>query len=274
MAKKNAKASSNIPNNPPEVKELPKIPFVIAGIDYSMNCPSICVHKAEDSNKEVFSIDNCTFYFLTPVQKYANSYLNMKINGCLQPPYECDVERFSNSRDFFCAIIEEHEVDWIGLEDYAYGAKGRLAHIGENTGILKAGIFDSSGKVPNVFSPNEVKKFATGSGSADKDRMYEFFYKETGWDLVSIVTGYDKKKIDSPIGDLVDSYYICKYLFYLGINPADSPDPEITVSQEEVEFVKVQLQNVKEVLTKAGIYDKSGNLVMSSRSTTISRREK
>ena len=53
---------------------------------------------------------------------------------------------------------------------------------------------------------------ATGKGNADKKLMYEAFVKETGVpikDMISPKSG----EIKSPISDIVDSYYICKYLF-------------------------------------------------------------
>ena len=52
-----------------------------------------------------------------------------------------------------------------------------------------------------------IKKFATGKGNADKDMMYDSFYKETKMNLKKI---FDTEKVGNPVSDIVDSYYIQK----------------------------------------------------------------
>jgi len=75
---------------------------------------------------------------------------------------------------------------------------------------LKYKIYQQS--IPlTIFTPSEIKKFATGKGNADKEKMYDSFISETNILLKSIITP-DKKGISSPVSDIVDSYYICKYL--------------------------------------------------------------
>jgi Holliday junction resolvasome RuvABC endonuclease subunit len=59
--------------------------------------------------------------------------------------------------------------------------------------------------------PSLVKKFATGRGNAKKEEMYNSFVNETGVNLHSLLTP-DLNSIKSPISDIVDAYYICKYL--------------------------------------------------------------
>ena len=74
--------------------------------------------------------------------------------------------------------------------------------------ILKHKLF-KSGLPFDVVPPTTVKKHATGKGNSDKNIMYEFFKAETKLDLKQLLQ-YDKQRIDNPIGDIVDSYYICK----------------------------------------------------------------
>ena len=75
----------------------------------------------------------------------------------------------------------------IALEGYAYGAQGRIFHIAENTGVLKYKIYQQS--IPlTIFTPSEIKKFATGKGNADKEKMYDSFISETNILLKSIIT--------------------------------------------------------------------------------------
>ncbi len=99
----------------------------------------------------------------------------------------------------------------IGLEGYAMGAKGQVFNIGENTGILKHYIQVIEGWELTTYAPSAVKKFATEKGNANKEKMYEHFIKETGLDLEKIF-GFDinPEKINGPISDVVDAYYIAK----------------------------------------------------------------
>ena len=97
------------------------------------------------------------------------------------------------------------------MEDYAFAATGRVFHIAENTGVLKYKIYNSG--VPlEVVPPTTVKKFATGKGNSDKDQMHQAFMIETGMDLKWKITP-DKTNVGNPVSDIIDSYYICKYLY-------------------------------------------------------------
>ena len=92
------------------------------------------------------------------------------------------------------------------LEDYSFGSKGRVFHIAENTGLLKHKLFKAG--IPFiVVAPTTVKKFATGKGNANKEKMYECFTEQTGVDL--------RKQLDTtvehPISDIIDAFYIAKY---------------------------------------------------------------
>ena len=62
----------------------------------------------------------------------------------------------------------------------------------------------------SVFAPSEIKKFATGKGNANKMLMYEAFVEETGDDLANLFE-IDDYSGQSPVSDIVDSYYIAKY---------------------------------------------------------------
>jgi Holliday junction resolvasome RuvABC endonuclease subunit len=104
-----------------------------------------------------------------------------------------------------------HGSDQVAIEGYAYGAKGRVFHIAENTGVLKYKLFQANIPV-EVISPSEVKKKATGKGNADKKHMHIAFMQETGYNLATLMTP-DKKEVTNPVSDIVDSYYVCKALF-------------------------------------------------------------
>ena len=178
--------------------------MIIAGIDYSLNGPAICVFNG----KEHFVFDKCEFYFLTDVKKNAACFIK-NIHGRLFDDYEEECERYDTISDWVMNVITGCEQ--IALEDYAFNAQGRVFHIAENTGILKYKCYQNS--IPlDVVSPSHIKKIATGKGNADKNQMYQAFVKETGILLKDIISP-NKKEIGNPVSDLVDSYYICKNLF-------------------------------------------------------------
>ena len=88
------------------------------------------------------------------------------------------------------------------------GSKGKVFHIAENTGILKYTLYKNKVKYATV-PPTVVKKFASGKGNSKKEQMYEAFIKETGTDLIKLLS-YEKQ-LGNPITDIVDSFYLAKY---------------------------------------------------------------
>ena len=132
-----------------------------------------------------FEFKHCKFYYLTDTKKYAKTFLT-NIHGSIFEDYNHDCERYD-------------------------GAKGRVFHIAENTGILKYKFFQASIPV-DVITPSEIKKKATGNGNANKNDMHKAFSRETGYNLLSIMTPL-KKEVTSPVSDVVDSYYVCKRLW-------------------------------------------------------------
>ena len=96
-------------------------------------------------------------------------------------------------------------------EDLLMYSKGKTFNIAENTGILKYKIHNLG--IPlEVVPPTTIKKFATGKGNADKEKMHKSFVNEVGLDLKQQITP-DKSSVSNPVSDIVDSYYICKYLY-------------------------------------------------------------
>ena len=62
-----------------------------------------------------------------------------------------------------------------------------------------------------LVSPSSIKKFASGKGNANKDLMFSSFLEETSINLQEELQ-IKSQKIGNPVSDIVDSYYICKYL--------------------------------------------------------------
>ena len=177
--------------------------MLIAGIDYSLCGPAICVFDGKD-----FSYKNCSFYYLTDTKKYADTYMG-NIFGERFIDWNTEQERYSSIADWATEVILG--CDHVALEGYAYSATGRVFQIAENTGLLKYKIYQTGIPI-TIIPPTEVKKYATGKGNADKQMMYDSFVQDTGMALKIAITP-DKKEITSPISDIVDSYFICKKMY-------------------------------------------------------------
>jgi len=176
--------------------------LIVAGIDYSMTSPALCVYNTESGE---FSFDNCTFYFLTQSKKYEIDSEN--IHGMLFE-YDNEMQRYDTISSYFLDRIMENEVDKVYMEDYSLGSKGRVFHIAENTGVLKYRMW-SFGIPFQTIPPTVIKKFASGKGNANKERMQEVFEEQNEVKLKQLFNMTDKQW--NPSSDLIDAYYICKY---------------------------------------------------------------
>lgn len=199
----------------------------IAGIDYSMSCPCLCIYVPKHDDDE-FTIDNCYFMYITTQRKYGGHFFANKIVGLVQDPksFDCDIARYDALSDQMIELLQSNNCVEVALENYAYAAKGRVFNIGENTGLLKYKLY-TIGHVVHTYEPTVIKKFATGKGNAKKEQMYDAFYNETAVDIKAHLR-YTKESCESPISDIVDSYYICKYQYYLGCDP----NPKIRIASK------------------------------------------
>lgn len=177
----------------------------IAGIDYSLTSPAICMYESGDLN----NFDSYKIMYLTNNKKGLTSiesscYKN--IVGIWNPSFENQQERYEFIADRFIDFIDDNDVDSVYIEDYAFAAHGRVFHIAENCGLLKYKLYQGNIET-NLVPPTVIKKFATGKGNSNKNTMYESFVKET-----EITFGLQQgKDVGNPYSDIVDSYWICRY---------------------------------------------------------------
>lgn len=181
--------------------------MVIAGIDYSLCGPAVCLYSDGDAST-YFDHKYCSFYFLTE-NKRQSEISSMNIYGERMSDWNSEEERYETIADWAQDIVMG--CSSVALEGYAFGAHGRVFQIAENTGILKYKLY-RLGIPVTVVPPTEVKKFATGKGNADKNQMYEAFVAETGCHLKMLLTPKRSDSV-SPVSDIVDSYYICKHMY-------------------------------------------------------------
>jgi hypothetical protein len=180
--------------------------MVIAGIDYSLCGPAICLFRTNATGK--FSYSGCSFYFLTD-NKRQSEVRSMNVFGERLTDWDSDEHRYETIADWAIDIVMG--CSHVALEGYAYAAHGKVFQIAENTGILKYKLYELSIPV-TIIPPTEVKKYATGKGNADKNAMYSAWAHETGVDLKTLLTP-KRQECVSPVSDIVDSYYICKRMF-------------------------------------------------------------
>lgn len=176
---------------------------VIAGIDHAMNEPAVCIRDLQR--------DSTFWFFVTSQKKLQDRFLNDSIEGIAfdKDDYNSDIERFDHLTEILIGRLKDFSVDTVALEGYSMGSKSsRLFQIGENTGILKKKLYDSFGGV-TVVAPTEVKKFATGKGNAKKEQMFSAFL---GTENIDLLEEFNMKTVKKPVEDVVDSYFIVKWL--------------------------------------------------------------
>jgi len=179
----------------------------IGGIDYSLTSPSVCIYNGAVEN---FSFDKCEIFYLSSVKKFSDlEYKNISGQGALKE-YSCPEERYDYISDWVMDILISYNIEDVAIEDYSYGSTGKVFHIAENCGLLKWKIWQSEIKY-QVVPPTVIKKFASGKGNANKEKMYESFLFETKRNLQEEFQ-IKSEKIGNPVSDVVDSYYICKYV--------------------------------------------------------------
>ena len=175
----------------------------IVGIDYSLNSPAICI--AGDN----FDFDKCSFHFLTRKKKYVGKF-DKNIFGYEYKDFNTPIERFTNISIWALDVIHKNKTNTanVFIEGYSFGSKGQAVfQIAENCGILKYKLQMSPSMLYETIVPSVVKKYASGKGNADKQLMYDSFTKHTGVDLMKM---FDMGKLNNPVTDIIDSYYIAK----------------------------------------------------------------
>jgi len=182
------------------------------GIDYSLSSPGVCVNTSEDE----FQYEDCKFYYLTNTKKYEGTFKEkiafgtsaVEYIGTPHRPYSSEPERYNNIANWVIDIIKSYEKHpIIQIEDYSFGSTGRVFHIAENLGLLKYKLKMECGWDYTLLPPSVIKKFATGKGNANKELMLDAFEKDTGTNLAQVFDTTSK----SPVSDVADAYFICKY---------------------------------------------------------------
>ena len=164
--------------------------MIIAGLDYSITSPGLCVNEVHHFwHKDPFSLSN----FI----------------GHQYPIYKIETERVYKLAADIAKIVKG--ADLVIIEDYSFGASGRITAIAEGLGLVKGELY-AQGIPFKTMAPATLKKFATGSGRAKKPEMVNQFIENTDQNLYNIFDINPKRKtIPAPITDIADAYFLYKY---------------------------------------------------------------
>lgn len=175
--------------------------MITLGIDLSLSSPALCLY-----NGQGFNLENCEFYFLTSSSKFL--YIHPKLHGEMFPEYDTQSERYNNIAQWIVDIAKQFKVQSVFMEDYSFASVGRVFQIAENGGVCKHQLWKNRIEYKTI-PPTVIKKFATGKGNADKQKIQEHFIEETNFDIKQALSMTEKQW--NPSSDLIDAYYICKY---------------------------------------------------------------
>lgn len=176
----------------------------ILGIDYSYTCPAVCVLPCKPTGN-------------------ARWYVNYKKDGKPYPDLtnvqwslsttETEIPRYLELALWVIEIVKNAQPNLIVLEDYAFGANGRLTQLSENAGTLKVKLYEQFPDIPlRVVAPTTMKKFATGRGIATKDDIWAAFIKQVPHTEPWAKICHPKAlRIGSPVADIADSYFLAQY---------------------------------------------------------------
>lgn len=126
--------------------------------------------------------------------------LNVNRLDDYQTRERCKLWNFSQICSKIKEVIEKEGVEEASMEGISYGSVGSaaLADLGGLNFMIRYLLYTMN--IPlTIFSPTQIKSFATGSGAADKDTMI-YTWKKCDPEMQDVTS----VKID----DVADSYFI------------------------------------------------------------------
>lgn len=201
---------------------------LIIAIDYSMTCPSVCVFPRHLD----FSFFACDFLIQSSSKYIKEGKAGVITQKFLPDKFESDQHRWDlisqNVLDFLPTYPPKSVI--VAVEEYSFASRGNNFHVGENTGVLKHKFYKSWNIVPTTVNVTHVKKKAQAKngGNATKFDMlmqfkeiepeaFEWLDKNIGIVVKRKVKQTKRgekvfEEVRSPICDIVDSYFMAKYL--------------------------------------------------------------
>jgi hypothetical protein len=232
--------------------------FKLIGVDYGYTCPGISIWEGNFIHPFLSGkFSHLSIFERTKKYKDGDGLFFKEI-----PPDLSSVARFFFLASTVIDFIRPTDMfTFAALEDYSFNSMyGRTFTIGENTGILKGKLYES-GILLKLYSPTLIKRFAKecnvkmaiefsdgklnkdGSpriGAIGKNTMHEILCWKFG---TRFETLWNLKKYQSPLSDIVDSYWIL-YLLWL----------DMKVHRNELEHLT---DNEIYFIRKDGLFEKS-----------------
>lgn len=172
----------------------------IAGLDLSITSSAVTILELED-----FEVKKCYSFGFTETKKYSADNIIYYNNDDFVNPYDKYMFMINH-------ILEwTKDADYVAIEDYAYGATGAVGMIfslGEFEGYIKLSLYNRNQKI-RLYAINQIKKFFTGFGQADKISMYQSFMKlDTIKPDISNLKAVNNGHGVKTTSDIVDSFAI------------------------------------------------------------------
>lgn len=183
----------------------------IAGIDPSINSSGKVIMDLHDDSFDIVGIE---FYGYNKVKKLSCDIDNVHI-GHVGTDY-AEVSMMERQCRAYAQLDRGmDDVKYVAFEDYAYakaktGGNNSIFQIGEFCGGARLHFY-MQGKGIITYGIPQIKKFATGSGAAEKIAMCESF-REHYPDLYPPYFDTFKKQYESPHADLCDAFWMCEIL--------------------------------------------------------------
>ena len=170
--------------------------MIIAGIDYSMSSPAICIY---DTTLPL-AFENMSVFVLNDTKKYQGVHGNITIDP--HKLWDTPEQRYLQIAEWAMDKLNTYSVSQVQLEGYSMGSSsGLVFNIAENTSVLKQKMH-SAGIIFETPAPTQVKKAFCGKGNAKKDVMCDAFYEKFNFKPHNFIGG---KPAASPENDIVDS---------------------------------------------------------------------
>lgn len=173
----------------------------VLGIDYSVTCPALCL------------TDGTTHQWWVNYRLSGKPYSELPDVVWNASTTEGEVPRYIELSQWVLSVVKSTQPSVIVLEDYAFGAHGRITQLSENAGTLKVMLYKYYKSIPlHVVAPTTMKKFATGRGIATKDDIWAaFIQREPHTEPWAKLCHPKALRIGSPVADIADAYFLAQY---------------------------------------------------------------
>jgi Holliday junction resolvasome RuvABC endonuclease subunit len=185
--------------------------MILAGVDYSITCPAICVYDPDLGFSYYAFPSTATKKLRNAYESSQSSIMTLEYQH-KKDTFPHDIARFDAISDWAMSVIRENKVGEVGMEGYSMGSKGKVFNLAENMGMFKYKVY-KEGIPYSEIAPKSIKKSFVGNGNAKKEEMLEQFVKENG-DILHRPLELDTDKLTSPINDMVDAYAIIQHMRY------------------------------------------------------------